>query len=259
MNKLVNYIFLLLSLISLVYITKEVITFTKDILILRDHQAEATIRQNKMLYSVVRVTHLSYVMEPGQLVPEELTISSATGFSIQYNPYSNISFVLSNDHFCRSISDSSVITLETFDMLLPGSANDYFYGEILYSDPKLDLCLIAANGYIRPAEIAEYDYNVQPFEEIFIIGAPSGNFPIIIDTYISTKERRSRVGFPELSKDGNDFLLISEEIFPGHSGSPVYNKGGEVIGVVFAAMPTYGGFAISHRDIYKFIGNHNTL
>ena len=56
-----------------------------------------------------------------------------------------------------------------------------------------------------------------------------------------------------MSEEGNDLLLVSEQIFPGHSGSPVFNQEGELIGVVFASMQTYGGIAISHKDISELL------
>ena len=94
---------------------------------------------------------------------------------------------------------------------------------------------------------------LRKFESVFIIGGPTGIFPTIIDTYLSGKLDRSEVSLPALSRDGHQFLFLSGLIFPGHSGSPVYNNRYELIGLVFASMPSYGAIAISLEDIYQFL------
>ena len=42
--------------------------------------------------------------------------------------------------------------------------------------------------------------------------------------------------------------------FPGHSGSPVFNERGEVIGVIMASMSAgYGGIIIPSESIISFL------
>ena len=53
-----------------------------------------------------------------------------------------------------------------------------------------------------------------------------------------------------MSDEGNPIILISEQVFPGHSGSPVFTKEGKVIGAIFGALRSYGGLAVSVKDIY---------
>ena len=120
---------------------------------------------------------------------------------------------------------------------------------VLVTIPELDLCYLEVRGYIRPVEIESYSYSPTNFEKIFIVGAPAGDFPIIIDSYISASIERSSIGIGTLSRSGNSFILVSEQIFPGHSGSPIYTEEGKVIGIVFGALQTYGGLGVSHRDI----------
>lgn len=262
MRKLVRYIFWLLTLISLVYITKEVVSFSKDIISLKEYQTEAFMKQEKMLHPAVRILNIQENVFPygppggydtQSRVEAEILLSTASGFSIQYNPVEDISFIITNDHFCSEVMPNSILAIETYDKTTPNVSNDYISSNILYTDPELDLCLLVAFGFIKPAIIADIDYQPELFEKVFIVGGPTGNFPIIIDTYISGSSDRASIMLEGISSDGNDFLLISEQIFPGHSGSPVFNQDGEVVGIVFASLQTYGGFAISHKDIFELL------
>jgi S1-C subfamily serine protease len=257
MKQLITYIFLLLALISLVHITKEVVSFSKDIIILNEYQMDAKIRQERMLYPAVKISNIQenvtvyYPNEDTGVV--DAIESTATGFSIQYDPSEDISFIITNDHFCAGVSDDSSLIIEDYKQSIIGISNEYMPAKILYTAPELDLCLIEAAGHIRPAIIADYNYKPELFEKIFIVGGPTGNFPIIIDTYMSSTVSRDDIMIGALAVEGNEFLVISEQIFPGHSGSAAFNQDGEVIGVVFASLETYGGLAISHKDIFKLL------
>ena len=70
---------------------------------------------------------------------------------------------------------------------------------------------------------------------------------------ISNIISRKEVALGSMGTEGNSFLLISEQVFPGHSGSPVFTKDGKVIGIVFGALKSYGGLAISVKDVYKIL------
>jgi len=65
--------------------------------------------------------------------------------------------------------------------------------------------------------------------------------------------KRERVDMGGLSGSENPFLLISEQVFPGHSGSPIYTKDGRVVGILFGALRSYGGLAASNQDIHFFL------
>jgi S1-C subfamily serine protease len=258
MRKLINYIFLLSVMISLVYITKEVVDFSKNIISLKEYQTDALIKQERMLRPTVRVISMNREFEENvpaifDGVEIEVILATATGFSIQYDAINDVSFIITNDHFCSGITPSSSLVVEDYNKTSLNISDNYINSKILYTDQGLDLCLIAAYGFVKPVVIADVSYSPEVFEKVFIVGGPTGNFPIIIDTYISGYNERSSISLGKLNDTGNDFLLISEQIFPGHSGSPVFNQDGEVIGVVFAALETYGGLAISHRDIFTLL------
>ena len=257
MKKLITYIFFLSIIVALVYITKESVNIWKNVAPLSQSQTEAVIKQERMLFPVVKILHVqqgfSYNASESRFIDFSAVVSSATGFSIQYNPVDDISFVITNDHFCREIILTSSLVIENYEGAQVKNSMGQTSSEVLYTDPGLDLCLVEVPGFIKPAIIADYSYKAQLFERVFIVGGPSGDFPIIIDTYVSSSIDRRTVNIGALSSAGNNFMLISEQIFPGHSGSPVFNQGGEVIGIVFASLETYGGLAISHKDIFELL------
>ena len=214
MRKLINYIFLLSVIVSLVYITKEIVDFSKNIISLKEYQTDALIKQEKMLHPTVRVIsmdrgHSGYRSEEYRESEVEVILSTATGFSIQYDPIDDVSYIITNDHFCSSIATHSHLVIEDYDKSSLNISDNYINSKVLYTNEGLDLCLIAAYGFVRPAIIADADYSPEMFEKVFIVGGPTGNFPIIIDTYISGSNERGSISLGALNDTGNDFLLIS--------------------------------------------------
>lgn len=253
MKKLLKYMLALIITVSLVHITIDIIDFLKEITILKDHQLKAKIREERMMHPTVKITSIVMTDSPDTGLGGYITLSAATGFSIKYDIKNNESLIITNDHFCKTnLSDVSFI-IEDYSKSSFESNRSHLDGEIVLTESSLDLCLIKADGYIRPAILANYNYTPRVFEEIYVIGSPSGNFPIIFDSYISNVISRKEIALGSLSPEGNSFLLISEQVFPGHSGSPVFTKDGKVIGIIFGALRSYGGLAISVKDIYKIL------
>ena len=253
MKKLLKYILALIITISLVHITVDIIDFVKEITILKDHQFKAKIKEERMMHPTVKITSIVMTDSPDTGLGGYITLSAATGFSIKYDIQNNESLIITNDHFCKTnLSDVSFI-IEDYSKSSFESKRSYLDGKIVLSESSLDLCLIKADGYIRPAILANYNYTPRAFEEIYVIGSPSGNFPIIFDSYVSNVISRKEIALGSMNPEGNSFLLISEQVFPGHSGSPVFTKDGKVIGIIFGALRSYGGLAISVKDIYKIL------
>ena len=253
MKKLFQYTLALIFIIALVHLTKDIIDFTKEIIILKDSHVKAKIKEERMMHPTVIITSIVMTVSPDTGTIGYITLSAATGFSVKYDIKNNESLIITNDHFCRTnLSDVSFL-IEDYSKSSFESKRSYLDGEIVLTEPSLDLCLIKAEGYIRPATLASYSYTPRAFEEIYVIGSPSGNFPIIFDSYISNIISRKEIALGPMSPEGNSFLLISEQVFPGHSGSPVFTRDGEVIGIIFGALKSYGGLAISVKDIYSIL------
>lgn len=196
---------------------------------------------------------------------EPFVESIATGFSVYYDREENISYILTNNHFCISslVSDYSNgrFFYENSRTIL--SALVQFESgnlKIIATDKTKDLCLMAYEGYIKPAKIAEYKYQVNQMDPVIIVGAPKNVFPVIISTYVSTFV--SRDVFPANMKEGFPLILTSEITLSGQSGGPVYNEKGQVIGMIVMNFSEgtnlmYGGIVIPHQDIIDFLIKHN--
>lgn len=190
--------------------------------------------------------------------------SSATGFSVAYNKKEDISYIITNNHFCESQEKLSIIPsrfyYETFNTIL--SPYTEYNGKDIYviaTDPGKDLCLMRMDGYVKPVKVAPKDYKVQIMEPVKIIGAPSGIFPVALDTYISGLASRELL--PPEMQNGQELLFLSEMIFGGFSGSPVFNRKGQVVGIMFLGFSDengglYGSCAIPLEDLHLFLNKY---
>ena len=122
MKKLLKYILALIITLSLVHLTKDIVDFTKEIIILKDHQFKAKIREERMMRPTVKITSVVMTTSGDTGITGYITLSSATGFSIRYDIQNNQSLIVTNDHFCRTnisevtfiIEDSSKSSFESF-------------------------------------------------------------------------------------------------------------------------------------------------
>lgn len=214
-----------------------------------DRRAE---NEAQMLRPVVRLSSYYFPLTSTDMA----VYTSATGFSIHYSAVEDQSQILTNHHFCEdATTDGKSILVQT---MLPVSDefNDTTIsatGIIEKMNEDLDLCLINVNEYIPPTTLVSPKYRAQPFEELTIVGAPRGVYPIILETHFSNYIDREEISWMADTK-GDQFLMISARLEPGHSGSPIFNQDREVIGIVFAGeVRAYGGYGVSNRDILKFL------
>lgn len=222
-----------------------------------NNYSSAVLRE-RMLKPVVKLTMIQVLSgnDSGD-ASIAIPVANATGVSIKYEEYSNTTLILSNDHFCKEYFSNPGMIIVAEDSSKPRIGNvdeDSFHvAEVIKTDSSLDLCLMSVKAFIPPAIISRDDVKYNQFNEIYIIGGPTGIFPVILKTYTSGYIPRDEVTLSGLSSSGNDFLFLSGIIFPGHSGSPVYNSNHEMIGIIFASLPSYGALAIPTNDIYNFL------
>lgn len=246
-----NYFFLILLLFSsLSYITNNITSISDKIKVFEEKRVTKE-RRIMMLKSVVEISHFASVKSNEGYLYAAKGSAKATGFSIEYKLAGHKSRILTNEHFCDSLDNSGVLIFQNYlgEIIFYKSSN--LADIIIKKDNYLDLCLIQIDGLVNPVKLTQEAGDFIG-EEVWIIGAPKGIFPIIIKTYISGIIPRSNVEKNPLDY-GDDLILVSSIIYPGHSGSPVFLPNGEVAGIIFAAVDGYGGLAISNKDISYFL------
>lgn len=204
---------------------------------------------------VVKLTRITFE-EPGIISID----GSATGFSIKYDYKDKVTYIMTNHHFCENNTDKEIGYLYTKsddtsggDLVDPDRTLEF-----VSSSEKRDLCILKADEKIAPVKFADYRDQLDQLEKIYIVGAPKGIFPIVLETYFTSYIQRGSLFSDTMGEFGHDYLLISDLVYGGHSGSPIFNHKGELIGVVFARYQGgYGGFGIGLPDVVEFIGESN--
>ncbi len=90
---------------------------------------------------------------------------------------------------------------------------------------------------------------VLPGDELLIIGNPL--------QFVRVATSGSLVGFSENPAGNEPFMVIEAAIYPGSSGSPVFDSSGGVVGVVFATLRSADpsetlGLAVDARELRYF-------
>jgi S1-C subfamily serine protease len=113
--------------------------------------------------------------------------------------------------------------------------------EVVESDSSADIALLKVDHVPVAATIAKLGDSdgAETGDDIFIVGAPYGLSNTLTVGRISARR-------PDEPRGGilsiNEFLQTDAVINPGNSGSPVFNKEGEVVGIVSSVVSNNGDF-----------------
>ena len=133
--------------------------------------------------------------------------------------------------------------------------------KLLYIDPALDLALLKIEPAAPLAALPLGDSDqLRLRSAVFSIG----NSPLLKNTL--SEGRLTGIGIPrtrghESKSPRTQLLQVSFNVYPGDSGSPVFNEAGEVVGIISAAIPRRGktAFAIPSNFISRaFSGGLST-
>lgn len=122
------------------------------------------------------------------------------------------------------------------------------------SKPDFDLAVLRVSGEGLPAVPLAKGEMPSPGEKVCVVGNPLGLNNIVVEgrlkDYVTLKDRSERV------------FVIDAPVYPGNSGSPVFNRRGEVVGVVFGRLhreangkSEIAGVAISVRELLSLRGD----
>jgi len=122
--------------------------------------------------------------------------------------------------------------------------------KIIAMNPYVDLALLKiedAGRQFRHVFLGDMS-RVNVGETVFAIGNPLGLTRTVSQGIVSTTNR---------DFEGQLYIQTTADINPGNSGGPLFNLGGEVIGVTSMGYLFYGGlnFAIPANTVKEFVDN----
>ena len=112
---------------------------------------------------------------------------------------------------------------------------------VISSAPSADVALLQLDSVppgLAPAHLGDSD-TVEVGDEVFVVGAPYGLSLTLTVGHVSGREV-SKSSLTSLS--AREVFLTDAAINRGNSGSPMFNRQGEVIGIVSNILSQSGGF-----------------
>jgi len=159
-------------------------------------------------------------------------------------------YILTNDHVAGGGAEEIVVILQNGDELK---------GEVLWTDPTLDLAVVKVNATGLPAAELGNSRQLVVGEPAIAIGTPLGlQFQHTTTAgIISALDRTVEVGTEKGQNFMEDLIQTDASINPGNSGGPLVNIKGQIVGInTVKVVSAEGiGFAIP-IDVAKPIIKH---
>ncbi len=133
-------------------------------------------------------------------------------------------YLITNAHVVMDFDKDKSILAVSDEIYGEIGENGYkFIAELIYANPDLDLAILKADCEMVAETVVFSKKETIPGEPIYAIGNNRGDGLCIVEGIVSDIHRK--VG-------GVEYILISAPVTQGSSGGPVFNKEGELIGVV---------------------------
>lgn len=184
----------------------------------------------ELLDATVKIKVTSYELVPTGAGGQK----SGTGFNV-----SSDGVIITNHHV---IDDARSITVTFPD-------GKSYKAKSWASDPKSDLAVIKLERAGLPSVLLNPDQLPQPGDTLLVIGNPMDFSQLVVEGklegYVTTKDIPTAL------------LCIDAPVFPGNSGSPVFNSNGQVVAVIFGSLrrdensnEKYYGLAIPIKEVF---------
>ncbi|AGK54136.1 S1C family serine protease [Bacillus sp. 1NLA3E] len=145
------------------------------------------------------------------VVSVEGSDSKGTGFNIVADGY-----IITNYHVIEKMKP----------ILVYFPDGQVFKATLVHGYPEVDLAFLDIKGKNLPVLPLGRDSRLTEGDSVYVIGNPLG--------YYQIANQGEMIGYEVVEKIEAPILALTAPIFRGNSGSPVINKEGKVVGVVFA-------------------------
>jgi S1-C subfamily serine protease len=147
-------------------------------------------------------------------------------------------FVISKRGLIMTAAHVVQVADEVVVQFLDGTQAD---AKVVGVDKPADVALLKLDSLpakLFVAKLGDSD-RVKVGDQVFVVGAPHGLFHTLTVGYISGRRRPGNLSNKLLPLE---FLQTDAAINTGNSGGPMFNKNGEVIGIVSSILSQSGGF-----------------
>lgn len=199
-----------------------------------------------LLFSTAAFAKTHPAIEKAILASVQVTVKKqgqGSGFAFYRDEKRGRTLIASNDHVCQLtrgriylINEVNYdVRLNTFPMQVEQANGETYQARVAYTsnghraskkDRRDDLCIIEIKEEIPLVELGE---EAELGEFVFSVSGPRGYFPLVHRGYAASKY---------LYENSNPIQAFSLYVTSGSSGGGIFDTKGNVVGVIFAIVPT---------------------
>ena len=163
-----------------------------------------------------------------------------SGFNVTF---AGKNYIMTNRHCCDGIKRLKGKVL----------INDKPFTKIVKTTMKHDLCAIEADFEGTGLILSEFDSS--PLDKVILMGHPRGLDLVVREGRIITEDEVVCVGYSKGRSICNPSDRVSATAYGGNSGSPVLNRFGKLVGVLYAGSGAYPHepFIVPYEYLREFL------